>query len=63
MENKKQENSFITGQHILIDSSVDDGNMEFVMLKCSLNKIRVHHDYKPYNKMTPSIKYRQCESL
>jgi len=45
-------------------NSVDDGNTEFVMLKCSPINIHVHHKYKPYNKMTtPSIKNRQCESL
>jgi hypothetical protein len=38
MENSKQGNSFIIRQHILINGSVDDGNMEFAMLKCSLKK-------------------------
>ena len=38
--------------------------MEFVMLKCSLINMHVHHKYKSYNKMTtPSIKYRQCVTL
>jgi hypothetical protein len=58
-----RETDIFIRQRIQIKSSVDD-NMEFIMLKCSLINIHVHHEYKPYNKMTtPSIKYRQCQSL
>jgi len=64
MEKGQQRKRFNIRQCILIKSSVDDGNVEFIMLKCSLINIHVHHEYKPYNKMaTPSVKYRERESL